>query len=210
MGIFKNYVSQTRKPEGFWGKMMIKGMNVGHAKMADWGMSYLNINSPKYIAELGCGGGRNAAELIKRYSKAKVWAVDYSPLSVQKATEYNRKAITDGRCSVYEDDVSNLKLAKNKYDLATAFETVYFWPDIRKCFREVFSILKAGGHFMIVNESDGTDKTGKTFEKIIDGMKVYTEKEIKSALENAGFSEIKTIHREEKPWITVIARKKGV
>lgn len=36
MGLFKNYVSQTRKPEGVLGKMMLKGMNSGHAKMADW------------------------------------------------------------------------------------------------------------------------------------------------------------------------------
>jgi len=27
MGLFKNYVSQTRKPEGFLGKMMLGGMN---------------------------------------------------------------------------------------------------------------------------------------------------------------------------------------
>lgn len=190
--------------------MMIKGMNAGHAKMADWAISHLEINEPQYIAELGCGGGRNAGALLKKYPKSYVTAIDYSPLSVAQAKEYNKQAISDGRCSVCEDDVSNLKLAKNKYDLATAFETVYFWPDIRKCFREVFSILKAGGHFMIVNESDGTDKTGKTFEKIIDGMKVYTEKEIKSALANAGFTEIQTVHHEQKPWICAIAKKKGV
>jgi hypothetical protein len=38
MGLFKDYVSQTRKPEGFLGKMMVNGMNGGHARMADWGM----------------------------------------------------------------------------------------------------------------------------------------------------------------------------
>ena len=38
MGLFKDYVSQARKPEGFLGKMMVNGMNGGHARMADWGM----------------------------------------------------------------------------------------------------------------------------------------------------------------------------
>lgn len=33
MGLFKDYVNMTRKPEGFLGKIMIKGMNSGHAKM---------------------------------------------------------------------------------------------------------------------------------------------------------------------------------
>ena len=35
MGLFKNFVNQTRKPEGILGKMMLSGMNSGHAKMAD-------------------------------------------------------------------------------------------------------------------------------------------------------------------------------
>ena len=207
MGLFKDYVSQTRKPEGFLGKMMVNGMNGGHAKMADWGMSHLKNIAPEEIVEIGCGGGRNAGELLKKYPASHVTAIDYSDVSVSKASAYNADAIKNGRCEVRQGDVSALTLPEGEYDLATAFETVYFWPDIKKCFQEVFSILKAGGYFMIVNESDGTDKAGKTFEKIIDGMKVYTEKEIKTALENAGFSEIKTVHREEKPWIAVIARK---
>lgn len=53
MGLFKNYVSQTRKPEGVLGKMMINGMNSGHAKMADWGISHLEVSAPKEMVELG-------------------------------------------------------------------------------------------------------------------------------------------------------------
>ena len=36
MGLFKKFVNQTRKPEGFLGKMMVRSMNSGHAKVADW------------------------------------------------------------------------------------------------------------------------------------------------------------------------------
>ena len=53
MGLFKNYVNQTRKPEGFLGKMMIKGMNSGHAKMADWGMHHLKTIAPAEIIDIG-------------------------------------------------------------------------------------------------------------------------------------------------------------
>ena len=99
MGLFKDYVSQTRKPEGFLGKMMLKGMNSGHAKVADWGMDHLNKKCAEAILEIGCGGGRNAGELLKRYPGSHVIAVDYSSLSVEKATEYNRAAIEEGRCA---------------------------------------------------------------------------------------------------------------
>ena len=44
MGLFRKFINQTRKPEGILGKMMVNGMNSGHAKMADWGMSHLKTS----------------------------------------------------------------------------------------------------------------------------------------------------------------------
>ena len=207
MGLFKDYVSQTRKPEGFLGKMMLKGMNSGHAKMADWGLSHLKSIAPQRIVDLGCGGGRNAGALLDKYLGAKVTAVDYSELSVEKAKEYNKKQIEAGRCVVQQGDVSSLMLEEEAYDLATAFETIYFWPGLEKCFAEVAKVLKPGGCFMICNESDGLDAASLKFEKIIDGMKNHTVEEIEVALKTAGFSKVKTDHHKSKPWITVLARK---
>ncbi|MCR5177672.1 MAG: class I SAM-dependent methyltransferase [Lachnospiraceae bacterium] len=207
MGLFKDYVSQTRKPEGFLGKMMVNGMNGGHAKMADWGMSHLQTVAPEEIVDLGCGGGRNAGELLKRYPSSRITAIDYSDTSVRIAAEYNAEAVKSGRCTVLQGDVSALTLPEEKYDLATAFETIYFWPGLEKCFAQVAKVLKPGGMFMIVNESDGTDKTGLKFEKIIEGMKCHTIEEIETALKSAGFTKMRSDHYKGKPWITVIARK---
>ena len=207
MGLFKDFVSQTRKPAGFLGKMMVNGMNGGHAKMADWGMSHLKSIAPQEIVEIGCGGGRNAGELLKKYPSAHVTAIDYSDVSVSKATAYNAEAIRKGRCEVKQGDVSNLTLPEEKYDLATAFETIYFWPGLKECFAQVAKVLKPGGTFMIVNESDGTDEASLKFEKIIDGMKCHTIEEIEEALKSAGFNKVKSDHHKSKPWITVVARK---
>ena len=66
MGLFKRFVSQTRKPEGFLEKVMLSGMNSGHAAMADWGFSHLPPVAPAKAVDLGCGGGRNAGELLKK------------------------------------------------------------------------------------------------------------------------------------------------
>ena len=193
MGLYKDFVSQTRKPEGFLGKMMVNGMNGGHAKMADWGMSHLQTFVPE--------------ELLKKYSSAHVTAIDYSDVSVGIATEYNSEAIKSGRCTVQQGDVSALALPEGKFDLATAFETIYFWPGLEKCFGQVAKVLKPGGVFMIVNESDGTDNASLKFEKIIEGMKCHTIIEIETALKNAGFTKVSSHHHESKPWITVLARK---
>lgn len=207
MGLYKRFVNQTRKPEGTLGKMMVNGMNSGHAKLADWGMSHLPEMDPSAILEVGCGGGRNAGELAKKYPSSTVTAIDYSEVSVAKATEYNKVMIGSGRMIVRQGDVSDLRLPSDTYDLATAFETIYFWPGLEKCFREVCNVLKNGGVFMIVNESDGTDDTSLKYEKIIDGMKCYTIEQIESALKAAGFSSVTADHFERKPWICLIAVK---
>ena len=207
MGLFKKFVSQTRKPEGLMGKMMVNGMNGGHAKMADWGMSHLHSIGPKEIVELGCGGGRNAGELMRRYPAAHLTAIDYSDISVGKAKEYNKAMIDAGRCAVMQGDVSKLDLPEEKFDLATAFETIYFWPGLEKCFAQVAKVLKPGAKFLIVNEADGIDEASLKYEKIIDGMKCHTIEEITSALKNAGFSKVVSDHHDSKPWITVVATK---
>lgn len=204
----KNFFQQTRKPEGFLGKMMVGGMNGGgHAKLADWGMSHIGGIAPASIVELGCGGGRNAGELMKRYPKATLTALDYSDVSVAKAREYNKKAIAEGKCSVVRGNVAELPFENESFDLATAFETVYFWPGLESCFKEVFRVLKPGGTFLVTNESDGTDETSLKFEKIIDGMKCYTAEQLTEYLKAAGFSDIKSDHHPDKPWITVVAKK---
>lgn len=207
MGLYKKFVSQTRKPEGTLGKMMVNGMNSGHAKMADWGMSHLPVMSPSQIAELGCGGGRNAGELAIKFPSARVTAIDYSEVSVAKSKEYNKDLIASGRMSVKQGDVSDLRLPVDTYDIATAFETIYFWPGLEKCFTEVYRVLKPGGFFMIVNESDGMDDTSLKFEKIIDGMKCYTIEQIGAALKAARFSSVTSDHYNGKPWISVVAVK---
>ena len=208
MSIFLKFINQTRKPKGFLGKMMVSRMNKGgHVKLANWGMKHLKSYVPEEILEIGCGGGRNVGELLRRYPNSKLTAIDYSEVSVEKASKYNAKAIKNGRCLIKRGDVSNLELPEEKFDLATAFETIYFWPGLEKCFAQVARVLKPGGVFMIVNESDGTDEEVLKYEMMIEGMKCYTAEEIEKALRSAGFSKVKVAHHKTNPWITVLAKK---
>ncbi len=208
MRLLKKFFAQTRKPEGFLGKLMVGGMNTGgHVKLADWGLSHLAGINPEKIAELGCGGGRNAKELLRRFPDAKLTALDYSEISVEKPKETAKSEIAAGRCTVVRGSVDKLPFADGQFDLATAFETVYFWPGLENCFGQVARVLRPGGVFWIVNESDGTDETALKFEKLIDGMKCYTAEQLEAALRTAGFSEVRVEHHPEKPWIAVRAKK---
>ena len=207
MGLLNNFFNQTRKPEGVLGRLMVSGMNSGHAAVADWGMAFLEGLQPQTMLDVGCGGGRNIGALLDRFPAAAGVAVDYSPVSVEKSKQHNKALIDAGRCRVQQADVSALPLESGTYDLVTAFETVYFWPGLPRCFAEVARVLGDGGAFLIVNESDGTDKTAKKFESIIDGMACYTAQDIEAALKAAGFGEFCVFRHETKPWMAVLAKK---
>ena len=86
MGLIKKYFSNTRKPDGILGKMMVSGMNKAHAGVSDWGIRHLSSIQPQTIIELGCGGGRNAAQLLNNFPKATLTALDYSEVSVEKTS----------------------------------------------------------------------------------------------------------------------------
>lgn len=207
MGLYRKFVGNTRKPEGLLGRLMVAGMNSGHAALADWGCQSLEEESFSMILDIGCGGGANVKRFLQRCPQAHVTGVDYSAVSVEKAGKLNAAAIQAGRCEILQADVTSLTLSDNTFDLATAFETVYFWPDISRSFGQIFRVLRPGGRFLIVNESTGTDAAAVKYSKIIDGMQLYTPERLKALLEAAGFAEVELRQASDKPWIAVLGRK---
>ena len=208
MGLLSKIFSNTRKPEGFWGRMMVAGMNGGsHAAMASWGLDFSGVPAEGEILDIGCGGGANLQRLMQRSLKGKVTGVDYSPVSVEKSKKVNAEAIAQGRCKVLEASVSSLPFNDDTFVMATAFETVYFWPEIENSFTEVKRVLVPGGKFLIVNEDDGLSGKNEKWEKMIEGMHTYTPDELNKHLTAAGFREI-TIKRDEtKHWLALTATK---
>lgn len=208
MSLLSKFFNNTRKPEGFLGKVMVNGMNGGgHARMAEWAMSSVHINEDSHILEAGCGGGANIARLLKRCPRGKVTGVDYSSVSVNKSAKVNAKAISEGRCEVLEASVASLPFNEGSFDLVTAFETVYFWPDIEHCFKEVKKVMKPGAQFVIINESDGSGPNDAKWESMIEGMHTYTPEELRLHLGNAGFKNVKIHLNTEHHWLMATAEK---
>lgn len=202
MSFFEN----TRKSKGFGGKIMVAMMNSGHADMANWGFQFLNVPENAAVLDCGCGGGVNIKRLLQKCPEGIVKGIDYSEISVEKTRKVNAKEIQAGRCDVLQANVMKLPFEESDFDLVTAFETIYFWPDLLQSFQEIYRVLKAGGTFFICNESNGdTNKDDKWVEKI-GGMTIYNGMQIKAVLEQAGFSNIR-IEKNKKGWICVTAKK---
>ena len=99
-----------------------------------------------------------------------------------------------------------MNFTDTSFDVVTAFETVYFWPGLPKCFQEVYRVLKPGGIFLICNESNGDTDKDEKWTELIGGMTIYRDVELKAAMQEAGFMNIQ-IHKNPKDWLCVIGRK---
>ena len=187
MSFFEN----TRKPVGFGGKIMVAMMNFGHSAMAEWGLRFLK---PAPDA------------MLKLCPKGKVQGIDYSAVSVEKTRKVNARAIAAGRCTVQQASVAELPFEAEQFDVVTAFETVYFWPELAQNFREVYRVLKPGGVFFICNEANGETTKDDKWTQIIDGMTIYTDTALKEYLEQAEFCQIQS-HKNKKGWLCITAQK---
>ena len=173
-------------PKGFLGRLMLVAMEREHLPMAKWAFPQLEIPQSGKILDIGCGGGYNVRRLLEKSADAKVYGIDISEESVKKAKKINR-AESGERCEILQGNAEKLPFSDGELDFITAFETVFFWKNIEKCFAEVRRVLKSGGTFAIINNY-GNPKIN--WEKKVPCMTRYTASQIKTLMENAGFGEV--------------------
>ena len=201
------YYQNACKPEGADGEKILEHFNTHHVELARWAFSHLQINSHATALDIGCGGGANLATLLTLCKDGAVTGLDYSAVSVAKSTVVNQQAVQEGRCQVLQGDVMALPFAEAQFDLITAFETVYYWPDLAQAFAQVFTVLKPGGRFFICNEADGTNPDDEKWPQLIDGMTIYTQQQLQALLTAAGFVQLQADHAAQKGWLCITASK---
>lgn len=183
MGITKNFSN----PEGVWGKIFLSSMNVEHSFISKWGLRHYKWQSNTNALDIGCGGGINIKRMLKKSPMGTVCGLDISKESVEKSIKVNKKHIGK-RCEIKLGSSDSIPFPDEKFDVVTAFETVYFWTDIEKSFSEVSRVLRPGGTFLIVGELFNPNSI---WSKMIEGINIRTADEIKSYMKDAGFSELK-------------------
>jgi ubiquinone/menaquinone biosynthesis C-methylase UbiE len=205
------HVGQCQKPTGWLGRFVLWNMNSRHSKVTDWGLSKISIRKPDTILDVGCGGGRAVSKLAAIATEGKVYGVDYSTASIAVAKKTNTEWIAMGRVEIREGSVSQLPFADEMFDLVTAVETHFWWPDLPIDMREVLRVVKRGGTLVIIAEiyKGAKTKTAKLAEKYLprSGMKLLSVDEHRDLFANTGYSDVQIIEELDKGWICGIGRK---
>lgn len=201
--LLNRILQNTAHPNGFWGRMILRGMNRFHASMAEWAMRMVEWKEDWNVLDVGCGGGANIASLLDTCPQGKIHGIDISEASVAFARKHNKKNLGH-RCFITQGNITSLPYDDEQFDAVTAFETIYFWPDLSVAFAEVNRVLRKGGLFLICCEASNPDNDKWTSR--IDNMKVYSAPELKALLLDAGFTDA-VLYQRPKENSCVIAYK---
>jgi ubiquinone/menaquinone biosynthesis C-methylase UbiE len=199
------------RPTGWLGRFTLWRMNSSHSNLTDWGLAHISIEKHYAILDAGCGGGRTVSKLAAMATQGKVYGVDYSEESVAATKTINAQSMAAGRVEVWHGSVSQLPFSDGMFDLVTAVETHFWWPNLPADMREIFRVLKPGGKFIIIAEIyKGANTTAaKLAEKYASrtGMTLLSVDEHREHFANAGYSNVQVIEKHDKGWICAIGRK---
>jgi ubiquinone/menaquinone biosynthesis C-methylase UbiE len=121
------------------------------------------------------------------------------------------RGINLGRVDIRHGSVSQLPFPDGMFDLVTAVETHFWWPDLHGDTREVFRVTKPGGHLIVIAEvyKGAITRVSRLAEKYASrtGMVLLSVEEHGQLLTGAGFSGVQVIEERAKGWICAFGGK---
>jgi arsenite methyltransferase len=127
----------------------------GYTTDADLGLGcglptqFAKIKQGDVVIDLGSGAGNDV--FIARHETGetgKVIGIDFTPAMIEKARK-NAEARGFNNVEFRQGDIENIPVTSNVADVIVSNCVLNLVPDKDKVFKEIFRVLKPGGHFSI-------------------------------------------------------------
>lgn len=202
-------LNQCRKPTGGVGKLVVDDMNKTHFELTGWGLDKIKIKEDSIVLDVGCGGGKTVNRLASLAPKGKIFGIDYSLDCVNWSKQYNEKLVKDGQVEITHASVEKIPFEDDKFDIITAVETIYFWPNLSENLEEIRRVLKPAGKFVVINEVYSSEifKERNEKYKTMGDMAIHSPQEMKELLEKSQYNNIKISVVEERNWLCCVSEK---
>ena len=100
------------------------------------------------VLDVGCGGGQNAIELLKRCPGIKLTGVDLSDPQIDRAIGRSKKF--KNRSRFIQGDALSLPFDDETFDVVYSIASIKHWPDKNLGVAECIRVLKKGGKVFII------------------------------------------------------------
>ena len=196
--------SQFSRPSSLMGRLLLRSMNIGHGRLHQWGLKAAGIQLTDRVLDVGCGGGKAISRILEE-TRREVAGVDHSPEAVKTARSVNRAAVSSGRLRIVESSVESLPFRDGFFDVVTAFETTYFWPELQAALTEIHRVLNRGGRLVIANEFADRASAGAWADRL--NMHVPDSEALAGAAYEAGFLMVDVSVHPHNGWLRLVAAK---
>jgi ubiquinone/menaquinone biosynthesis C-methylase UbiE len=181
-------MSGFKKPAGFFGRLLARGMAWGHRDFYINTAKVLDLKNDDNYLEIGFGSGL----FIKKYAHhvEKIAGIDYSEDMVNLANNINKDLVRSGKAELKKGDATSLPWENNEFSAVAGIETFYFLPEPKASLKEIYRVLAPGGRLVIemaYNKDDGLDHT-KDIKKM--NLSLYSSDEVSNMLKETGFTDI--------------------
>ena len=145
--LFLYLLKQSKQPTGLVGIWMMKIWNQVYFPMVEWAISQLEQQNIKNILDVGIGNGQSTLYLKQYFPNSKVIGIDISKTAITQA-----KKMEHCRFEFELKDVGQTTYSAESFDLITAFQTHFHWPDLSRAFSELRRILRRDGLILLACE----------------------------------------------------------
>lgn len=181
-------IPQPMLPRGFAGRLTLMVMNIGHRSIYSNVAKVLRLHPDDDVLEVGCGNGH----YLKKYAShvRSVAGLDLSELSIEMAKKKHRDRIKAGTAEFVQGEASQLPWEDNKFSAIATMGSFIAFPKPLESLKEMFRVLRPGGRVLVSIEWNAEDGLDHTKEVTDYGMWLWTEGDVRTMMEEAGFSDI--------------------
>jgi SAM-dependent methyltransferase len=125
------------------------------------------------------------------------------------ARRTNRREIKTDRVEILHGSVSSLPFHNRMFDIVTAVNSHYYWPNLVGDMQEVLRVLKPGGYLVLIGESYKGGKYDKRDQKFLELVTAaqYSIRGLADLVSSVGYSEVQMFENYNKGWICCVSRK---
>jgi trans-aconitate 2-methyltransferase len=129
-----------------WDAQSYDALPLPHKRWGSQVISQLRLTGDETVADVGCGTGRDAAQLLNALPRGRVLAIDGS----QRMLAQLRTRLAAGldRVQILQADLRQPLPAVPPVDAALSVATLHWLPDLGQVFRSVAGMLRPGGQFV--------------------------------------------------------------
>ncbi len=182
---------QSACPSGLLGRLIGRVMAHETAEVNEVALGLLELQPDDRVLEIGFGHGATLARAAAAVSRGLVAGVDPSIEMCRMAAHLNRRAVERGTIELHRAPVEALPFPDGAFGKVLAVHTLYFWPDLARCLREIVRVMQPDGRLVLAYRKDA--QATREFPASV--YRFRGDDEVREALRRAGLGRAELVHR---------------